>query len=88
MNFKIYLGCLECHTDRCIKISAQLEHLKIIYFFDPCDLYMTFEVKLLITFVATHPLMLLTKFLQNPIKHVGGVAFSVKMTFLTPVTPT
>ena len=57
-------------------------------FFDPCDLYMTFEVKLLITFVATYPLMLLTKFLQNPIKHVGGVAFSVKMTFLTPVTPT
>ena len=49
---------------------------------------MTFEVKLLITFVATYPLMLLTKFRQNPIKHVGGVAFSVKMTFLTPVTPT
>ena len=32
---------------------------------------MTFEVKLLITFVATHPLVILTKFGQNPIKHVG-----------------
>ena len=31
---------------------------------------MTFEVKLLITFVATHPLVILTKFDQNPIKHV------------------
>ena len=31
---------------------------------------MTFEVKLLITFVATHPLDILTKFGQNPIKHV------------------
>ena len=31
---------------------------------------MTFEVKLLITFVATHPLVILTKFGQNPIKHV------------------
>ena len=49
---------------------------------------MTFEVKLLITFVATYPLMLLTKFRQNPIKYVGRVAFSVKMAFLTPVTPT
>ena len=48
---------------------------------------MTFEVKLLITFVATYPLMLLTKFRQNPMKHVGGEAFSVKMTFFTPVTP-
>ena len=56
--------------------------------FDPCDLYMTFEVKLLITLVATDPLVILTKFRQNPIKHVGGDAFSVKMTFLTPVTPT
>ena len=27
-------------------------------------------VKLLITFVATHPLVILTKFGQNPIKHV------------------
>ena len=31
---------------------------------------MTFEVKLLITFVATHPMVILTKFGQNPIKHV------------------
>ena len=38
--------------------------------FDPCDPYMTFEVKLLINFVATHPLVIVTKFGQNPIKHV------------------
>ena len=31
---------------------------------------MTFEVKLSITFVATYPLVILTKFRQNPIKHV------------------
>ena len=31
---------------------------------------MTFEVKLLITFVATYPLVILTKFGKNPIKHV------------------
>ena len=31
---------------------------------------MTFEVNLLITFVATHPMVSLTKFGQNPIKHV------------------
>ena len=31
---------------------------------------MTFEVKLLITFVATDPLVILTKFGRNPIKHV------------------
>ena len=31
---------------------------------------MTFEVKLLINFVATDPLVILTKFGQNPIKHV------------------
>ena len=31
---------------------------------------MTFEVKLLITFVAIHPLVILTKFGRNPIKHV------------------
>ena len=31
---------------------------------------MIFAVKLLITFVATHPLVILTKFGQNPIKHV------------------
>ena len=29
--------------------------------FDPCDPYMTFEVKLLITFVTTDPLIILTK---------------------------
>ena len=44
---------------------------------------MTFEVKLLITFVATCLLVILTKFRQNPMKHVGEVAFSFKMTFLT-----
>ena len=38
--------------------------------FDPCDPDMTFEVKLLIAFVATHPLVILTKIGQNPIKHV------------------
>ena len=38
--------------------------------FDPCDPYMTFEVKLLITFVVGHPLVILTKFGRNPIKHV------------------
>ena len=48
---------------------------------------MTFEVKLLITFVATYPLMLLTKFRQNPIKHVGGVAFSVKNDLFDPCDP-
>ena len=31
---------------------------------------MTFEVKLLITFVATYPLVILTKFGQNRMKHV------------------
>ena len=38
--------------------------------FDPCDPYMTFEVKQSITSVATHPLVILTKFGRNPIKHV------------------
>ena len=38
--------------------------------FDPCDPYMTFEVKLLIAFVANHSLVILTKFGQNSIKHV------------------
>ena len=38
--------------------------------FDPCDPYMTFEVKLLITFVATNVLVILTKFGWNRIKHV------------------
>ena len=31
---------------------------------------MTFEVKLLITFVATYPMVILTKFGRNRIKHV------------------
>ena len=35
---------------------------------------MTFEVKLLITFVATDPLVIVTKFGRNPIKHVGEEA--------------
>ena len=35
---------------------------------------MTFEVKLLITFVATYPLVILTKFGLNLIKHVGEEA--------------
>ena len=30
--------------------------------FNPCDPYLNFEVKLLITFVALYPLMILTKF--------------------------
>ena len=38
--------------------------------FDPCYPYITFEVKLLITFVATHPLVILTKFGQNRMKCV------------------
>ena len=38
--------------------------------FDLCDPYMTFEVKLLITFVATYLLVILTKFGRNRIKHV------------------
>ena len=35
---------------------------------------MTFEVKLLITFVATDLLVILTKFGRNPVKHVGEEA--------------
>ena len=35
---------------------------------------MTFEVKLLITVVASYPLVILTKFGCNPIKHVGEEA--------------
>ena len=35
---------------------------------------MTFEVKLLITFVATDPLVILTKFDGNRIKHVAEEA--------------
>ena len=46
----------------------------MVNLFDPCDPYMTFEVKLLITFVATDPLIILTKFSWNPIKHAGEEA--------------
>ena len=46
----------------------------MVNLFDLCDPYMTFEVKLLITFVATDPLVILTKFSWNPIKHVGEEA--------------
>ena len=46
----------------------------MVNLFDPCDLYMTFEVKPLITFVATDPLVILTKFGGIPIKHVGEEA--------------
>ena len=35
---------------------------------------MTFEIKLLITFVVGHPLVILTKFDQNLIKHVAEEA--------------
>ena len=44
----------------------------MVNLFDPSDPYMTFEVKLLIIFVATHPLVILTKF--GPIKYVGEEA--------------
>ena len=46
----------------------------MVNLFDPCDPYMTSEVKLLITFVATDPLVSLTKFSGNPIKHVAEEA--------------
>ena len=46
----------------------------MVNLFDPCVPYMTFEVKLLITFVATDPLVIVTKFGRNPIKHVGEEA--------------
>ena len=42
--------------------------------FDPCDPYMTFEVKQSITFVAIYPLVILTKFGRNPIKNVEELA--------------
>ena len=42
----------------------------IFHIFEPCDSYMTFEVKLLITFVATHLLVILVKFDQDQMKHV------------------
>ena len=40
---------------------------------------MTFEVKLLITFVATHPMVILTKFGRNRIKHVEEEAKRSKL---------
>ena len=42
-----------------VAFSVKAQFLDI---FDPCDLYLTFVVKLLITFVALYPLMNLTKF--------------------------
>ena len=48
---------------------------------------MTFEVKRLITSVPTYLLIILTKFRQNPMKHVGGVTFSFKMTFFDLCDP-
>ena len=48
---------------------SELKHFENVLF-DPCDPYMTFEVKLLMTFVAIHPLVILTKFGQNPIRHM------------------
>ena len=40
---------------------------------------MTFEVKLLITFVATYPMVILTKFGRNRIKHVEEEAKRSKL---------
>ena len=54
---------------------------------DPCDLYMTFEVKLMIHFVATYSLVILIKCRKNPIKHEGGVTFSVKNDIFDPCDP-
>ena len=48
---------------------------------------MTFEVKRLITSVPTYLLIILTKFRQNPMKHVGGVTFSFKLTFFDLCDP-
>ena len=47
--------------------------------FDPCDPYMTFRVKLLIAFVATHPMVILTKFGRNRMKHVEEEAKRSKL---------
>ena len=44
-------------------------------FLTPCDPYMTFEVKLLINFVATYPLVILTKLHDCAMLSVGRVAF-------------
>ena len=48
---------------------------------------MTFEVKLLIHFVATYSLVILIKCRKNPIKHEGGVTFSVKNDIFDPGDP-
>ena len=47
---------------------------------------MTFEVKLLIHFVATYSLVILIKCRKNPIKH-EGVTFSVKNDIFDPCDP-
>ena len=69
--------CSHLPTDASDQISSQSNEAcrrRSIFrkndLFDPCDPYMTIEVKLLITFVATHPLVILTKFGQNRMKHV------------------
>ena len=40
--------------------SELFSYFNMVNLFDPCDPYMTFEVKLLIIFVATYPLVILT----------------------------
>ena len=52
---------------RVVALSVQAIFFDI---FDPCGPYITFGVKLLITFVATHQLNILTKFGWNPMKFV------------------
>ena len=49
---------------------GELEHFFLKITLSIPEPYMTFEVKLLIAFVATHPIVILTKFGENPIKHV------------------
>ena len=41
MNYKIFLGCLKCHKDHCIEISAQSEHLYKFDLWPLCDPLMT-----------------------------------------------
>ena len=60
------------------KIYLHLEHI-----FDSGNTYMTFEVKLLKTFVATYPLVILAKFSQNRMKHVEAEANWSAETLLT-----
>ena len=45
---------------------------------DPCDPYMTFENQAGNPFVATDPLVILTKFGKNRIKHVAEETNCVK----------